>query len=338
MTKILIDVPIYGPEMEKLKSLPNVTVDVCDPIADTATVRSASLLRDIDLLFCESPPENLDDMDCLQWIQLSSSGFEHLIPLNLPARGIRASNARGVFDIPIAEWCIAMIVNLSRDFPKMYRNQQVGYWDRHERFQTEVRGKTIGFWGYGGLARETARLTKSMGLRVHVLTRNGVRSQSNIYCVADTGDPEGILPDAVYGPNQKADFLRSLDYLVMCLPLNELTCGIVTIEDLRTLPSRAMVLNPARGPLIQEDALLQALEEDSIAGVALDTHYQYPLRPDHPLWSMPNVIMTPHISGSSKSTHFLERVWDLFVQNAYRHEKGDPLLNELNPKCLIAGN
>ncbi|MCF6286475.1 MAG: D-2-hydroxyacid dehydrogenase, partial [Candidatus Hydrogenedentes bacterium] len=319
MTKILIDVPVYEPGLDRLTALPGVTVEFCNPISDAAVTRPKSLVKDVELLFCAAPPENLDDMTRLKWLQIASSGFEHLIPLGLPGRGIRASNARGVFDIPIAEWCIAMMVNLTRDLPQMLRNQQTAHWDRGERFQTEIRGKTVGFWGYGGLARETARMAKSMGLRVHVLARNGVQPQENVYCVEGTGDPRGKFFTACFSYPLKEAFLSTLDYLVMGLPLNENTRGIVTADDLRTLPSTAILLNPARGPLVEEEALLQALREGWIAGAALDTHYHYPMPPDHPLWSMPNVIMTPHISGSTMSTHFFERVWDLFVQNVERY-------------------
>ena len=334
MIKILIDVPVYNPGLDRLMDFPDVSVKICDPISEEAHKRSKSLVEDIELLFCSEPPKNLDDMTNLKWIQIASSGFEHLIPLNLPKRRILASNARGVFDIPIAEWCISMIVNLTRDFPRMYRNQQVGFWDRGERFQTEVRGKTVGFWGYGGLSRETARLAKAMGMRIHVLTRNGVRPQKNIYTVSGTGDPQGTLPDKEFTQSEKADFLGSLDYLIIGLPLNENTRGIVTAEDLRSLPKTAMILNPARGPLIVEDDLIPALKEGWIAGAALDTHYHYPMPADHPLWYMPNVIMTPHISGSTKSTHFVERVWDLFVKNVIRYKTGKPLLNLIDNKLL----
>lgn len=338
MTKILIDVPIYELGMEQLKALPGVSVEVCDPITEDAVVRPKSLVGDKEILFCAAPPENLDDMAHLRWVQIASSGFEHLIPLNLPEHGIRASNARGVFDIPIAEWCITMMVSLTRDLPQMYRNQQAGNWDRGERFQTEVRGRTVGFWGYGGLSRETARLAKAMGLRVHVLARNGVRPQRNVYCVAGTGDPHGTLPDAVFGMEEKTAFLSSLDFLVMGLPMNDETKGMVKAEELRALPPSAHVLNPARGPLIQEEALLHALQEGWIAGAALDTHYHYPMPPEHPLWSMPNVIMTPHISGSTMSTCFSERVWELFVQNVKRYQAAETLLNEITPAMLGGKN
>jgi len=96
----------------------------------------------------------------------------------------------------------------------------------------------------------------------------------------------------------------------------------------------AYVLNPARGPLIQEQVLLAALRDGWIAGAALDTHYYYPMPPEHPLWQMPNTIMTPHISGSSGSPFFLERIWDILVQNVERLQQGQPLLNELRPEDL----
>src|SRR5437879_12730788 len=102
-------------------------------------------------------------------------------------------------------------------------------------------------------------------------------------------------------------------------------------RELRALPRTAYVLNPARGPLIQEKALLQALREKWIAGAALDAHYYYPMPPDHPLWQFPNVIMTPHISGSSESTHYLVQVWQIFVENVQRYLTGQRLLNELTP-------
>jgi phosphoglycerate dehydrogenase-like enzyme len=102
---------------------------------------------------------------------------------------------------------------------------------------------------------------------------------------------------------------------------------MVGAEELRALPKTAFVLNPARGPIIQEQALLTALREGWIAGAALDTHFAYPLPPEHPLWYFPNVIMTPHISGSDRTPQFPERLGDLFVQNVERFLTGRALLN-----------
>jgi phosphoglycerate dehydrogenase-like enzyme len=279
----------------------------------------------------------LEEWPALEWIQLASSGYEELLPLKLPQRGIRATNARGVFDVPIAEWCMAMMINLARDLREMIRNQEQGIWDRHVRFQREIRQMTVGFWGYGGFARQTARLAKAFGLNVKALTRNGAAVQRDIYRLSDTGDPGSALPDAIYPLENKQEFLSQLDFLILATPLDEKNRGMVGEAELKALPARAFVLNPARGPLIQEQALLRALSEGWIAGAALDTHYHYPMPPQHPLWKFPNVIMTPHISGSSLNPFFLERVWDLFSQNVDRFLAGQPLLNELTHGQLTAG-
>lgn len=329
MKQILIDVPVEPAALDCLRTQPGVRVVVADPIADQARPLPPEVLRETHGLFCSQPPTNFEDLQALEWVQLASSGFEPLLGLNLPARGVRATNAQGVFDIPIAEWCVAMMINLARDLRGMIRHQEDGVWDRSARFQREIRGHVAGFWGYGGLARETARLAKTLGLRIHVLTRNGVQPRRNVFCVPGTGDPEGTLPDAQFLPADTPQFLAGLDFLVLAMPLNPSTRGIVGEAELRRLPTRAFLLNPARGPLVDERALLRALGEGWIAGAALDTHYQYPLPPDHPLWRMPQVILTPHISGSSLSPRFLPRVWEVFAQNVGRFLRGEPLLNEL---------
>jgi phosphoglycerate dehydrogenase-like enzyme len=109
---------------------------------------------------------------------------------------------------------------------------------------------------------------------------------------------------------------------------------MVAETELRSLSKSAFVLNPARGPLILEAALLKALREGWIAGAALDTHYYYPMPADHPLWHFPNVILTPHISGSDSSPHYRERIGEILTQNVRRLTSGHTLLNELSPAQL----
>ena len=145
---------------------------------------------------------------------------------------------------------------------------------------------------------------------------------------------DGTLPDRVFGESEKMEFLGGLDFLVLAMPLTKATEGLVGEKELSALPPRAFVLNPARGPIIQQAALLRALREKWIAGAALDTHYHYPMPPDHPLWKFPNVIFTPHISGSSLSPMFKTRLWDIFALNLERITHGQPLLNELTAAQL----
>jgi phosphoglycerate dehydrogenase-like enzyme len=287
------------------------------------------LLPGPEVLLCKWPPRNLDALSRLKMIQLSSVGYEHLRDMGFADRAMRVCNARGIFDTAIGEWCLAMMINLVRNLRTMIRNQEHGVWERCERFEQEVRGHVVGVWGYGGIGRETARLAKALGMTVHVMTRNGVRSRQEHYCPEGTGDPEGTLPDRVFVSGQEKEFLSGLDFLVLALPHTRQSDGMIGQDELKALPRHAFLLNPARGPIIQEEALLRALREKWFAGAALDTHFAYPLPADHPLWRFPDVILTPHVSGADKSRLFKGRMAELFRQNVERYRAGQPLLNEV---------
>jgi phosphoglycerate dehydrogenase-like enzyme len=328
MKNILIDIEPFPPLLTKLQSMPEVNVFLKNSVSE--------LPEAIHLFFGDAIPNEIIDHSKLEFVQIGSVGYAHLYGLNLLQRGVRVCNARGVFDPTIAEWNIVMMINLLRDMPRMFRHQQQRIWDRDARFQRELRGLTIGIWGYGGIGRATARLAKSFGLNVHVLVRKEIRSRQDVYLVPGTGDPEGVLPDRVFTSGEEKEFLSQLDFLIVAVPQTPQTTGMIGEEQLQSLPKTAFVLNPARGPIVQEEALLRALREGWIAGAALDTHYHYPMPPEHPLWRFDNVIMTPHISGSNSSTHYLERIWDIFVQNVFRFLERKPLLNELSAEQLNA--
>lgn len=332
--KLLIDVPVEPAALAVMQASGCCEIDCLVPPAETARPVEPARLRNADVLFCSLPPTNFSDMAAVRWVQLASAGYSQLFGLGLPARGIRASNCRGCFDVPIAEWVIAMMVNLARDLRQLIRNQDAAVWDRSAVFQRELRGMTIGLWGYGGIGRETARLARHMGLNVHALTRSGVQPRRETFCVPGTGDPPGVLPHRVFQAGEELTFLSGLDFLVVALPLTKATEGLIGERELQALPRTAWLLNPARGPIIQEAALLRALRENWIAGAALDTHYQYPMPPEHPLWRFPNVIFTPHISGSTLGPRFKQRLWEIFSLNVERFIHGRPLLNELTPAQL----
>lgn len=337
MTNVMIDVRADESAIEQLRGRSDLNLTITavgDDDEEPERQHDAEMLAQQDVVFCSRLPTNHSAMIRLRLVQISSAGYGQLLGLNLPARGVRACNASGVFDVAIAEWNVAMMINLARDLRQMIRCQDAGQWKRETRFQNEVRGATVGLWGYGGLARQTARLCQAMGQTVWVLTRDGVKSRRNTFVVPGTGDVEGVLPDRVFTPEQKHEFLAGLDFLILALPLNSSTQGMIGDDELRALPRHCLLLNPARGPLIKEDALLRALREGWIAGAALDTHYHYPMPPDHPLWSLPNVIMTPHISGSARGPYYLPRLWSIFMQNLDRFLTSKPLLNELSTQQL----
>lgn len=331
---LLIDVAVEPQALAALQASGRHTIDCLTPPADSVRSVDPQRLHNAEVLFCTFPPANFAEMSSLRWLQLASTGYTQLFGLELSARGIRATNGRGCFDVPIAEWNIAMMVNLARNMRQQIRNQDAAVWDRSATFQREIRGLTVGIWGYGGIGRETARLARQMGLNVHVLVRSGVGPRRDVFTEPGTGDPDGILPTRVFRAGEELEFLRGLDFLILALPLTKNTEGLVGERELQALPPTAFVLNPARGPIIRQEALLRALREKWIAGAALDTHYHYPMPPDHPLWQFPNVIFTPHVSGSSLSQNFGRRLWEIFSLNLDRLERGEPLLNELTPRQL----
>jgi phosphoglycerate dehydrogenase-like enzyme len=332
--KLLIDVPVEPAALIALQASGRYEIDCVTPPAEVARPLPTERVCNADVLFCSVPPTNHREMSDLRWIQIASTGYTQLFGLDLPARGIRATNCRGCFDVPIAEWNIAMMVNLARDSRQLMRNQEAALWDRSAKFQREIRGLTVGLWGYGGIGRETARLARQLGLRVHILVRRETTPRGEVYAVPGTGDPDGTLPDRVFRAGEELEFLSGLDFLIVAMPLTKVTEGLIGERELQALPRHAFVLNPARGPIIKEAALLRALRENWIAGAALDTHYHYPMPPEHPLWKMPNVIFTPHISGSSLSPNFKRRLWEIFTLNLERYTQGRPLLNELTPVQL----
>lgn len=333
MKTALIDMVIDPKALERLKAVP-LQVHLADKHHEEPLPLPEQWLAKADYLLCSELPPNFEKIRNLKLLQISSAGYSQLCGRGLSEKGIIACNALGVYDVPIGEWTLAMMINLARDMRQMIRNQEAGVWERDARFQLEIRDQTLGIWGYGGIGREAARLAKQIGLKVHVLLRGPMKNRSGIYCVPGTGDSEGKLPDKVFQLDQKEQFLGQLDYLLLSMPLTNANRGIVGEAELRALPETAFVLNPARGPLIDEQAMLKALNESWIAGAALDTHYHYPMPPDHPLWKFPNVIMTPHISGSALSPHFASRNWDIFIQNVQRHLDGQPMLNQLTAKQL----
>ena len=326
MLHILVELPLTAPELPPLHR-PGVEVRQI-PHQTSAWNMPSEFFPGPEILLCKSAPGNLDEMPNLKLIQIGTVGYEHLKGHEFQRRSIRVCNARGVFDSAIAEWNLGMMIAFTRDLRGMLRNQEHAVWERADRFAQEIRGRVVGLWGYGGIGRETARLAKAFGMTVHVLTRSGVGPRS-YWCPEGTGDPKGKMPDRVFTMDQRKEFLGGLDFLILALPHTRESDRMIGLEELETLPRRAVVLNPSRGPIIQERALLEALRSHRIAGAALDTHFHYPLPADHPLWRFPNVILTPHISGADKSDRYRPRIAALFAENVARYQEGRPLLNEL---------
>lgn len=328
MPRILVEVTIPPAALEGLRALPSVQVETIES-HDTWWDLPDDQLPGPDVLLCKRPPSNLDALPNLKLIQLSTVGYEHLRGFGFADRSVRVCNARGLFDTAIGEWVVSMMIALARDLRGMLRDQDSGVWRRSERYQQEIRGGTVGVWGYGGIGREVARLAKALGMTVHVMTRGGVKPRIHTFAEPGSGDPDGTLPDKVFTTPRKREFLAGLDFLVLALPHTKESDGLVGDDELNALPRSAFLINPARGPIVHEESLLRALRQGRLAGAALDTHFAYPLPADHALRRFPNVILTPHVSGADKSRLFPARMGALLLENVDRYLSDRPLLNEL---------
>jgi len=317
------------------QTFPDAEVRLGPFIYDVDDKMPADLMRGVDVYFCELPPRNFEDFDQLKWIQLTSAGYAQVYGLPIIERGIRVTNGTGNFDVVIAEWNILMILTWQRNMPGMLANQKNCLYQRRGDFQRQFRGSTIGFFGYGGIARETARIAKAMGAGVWAMEPDGkAHPRRDKYLIPGTGDPQGLLPDRMFSPDQFEEFMPHLDYLVIGAPLTKTTRGIIGAKELNLLKPSAVVINSARAAIIQEQPLMHCLREGSIRGASIDALYNEPLPPESPWWSVDNTIITSHIAGDDLTTRFTEGIFGLFAENLKRYLAGKTLLNELTTEQL----
>jgi phosphoglycerate dehydrogenase-like enzyme len=181
----------------------------------------------------------------------------------------------------------------------------------------ELADQTLGIVGLGSIGRRIARLGRAFGMRVVAMRRSSAGGEK---------DPDA---DQVFPANRLYDLLAMSDYVVISVPLTPQTEKLMGEAELRAMRPNAYLVNIARGRVVDEQALIRALHEGWIAGAGLDVVEKEPLPSDNPLYSMPNVILTPHISGAS--VHYDERLAALFAENLRRYRAGQPLTNRYDP-------
>ncbi|MGI8415103.1 MAG: NAD(P)-dependent oxidoreductase, partial [Nakamurella sp.] len=198
---------------------------------------SAELLDGTAVLLSDVAPANSAELTDLRWLQLGSAGYAQLAGHRLASRGVTVTNASGVNDIPITEWCVLMMLSLERDFVDILRLQRERDYQRPALYQRELRGRTVGIVGYGGIGREVARLSKALGLSVWAMNRSPIGPALDRFTPADTGDPLGALPDRSFASGEWDAFLPNLDYLVLTVALNDATRGMIGAAQLDLLPA-----------------------------------------------------------------------------------------------------
>ncbi|HEU4997338.1 MAG TPA: NAD(P)-dependent oxidoreductase [Lapillicoccus sp.] len=294
--------------------------------------------EDTTVLFVDQPPANLADLARLEWVQLGSHGYAQLSGLRLPEATV-VTNASGVQDRPIAEWVVLMLLALGRRFPDMLTAQREHRWDRSDAFQAELRGMPVGILGFGSIGREVARLLQPLGMPVHVMTRTRNRDRGARFDPLDRSPDDVPEPDRWFTVDQREEFYSGIRALVVAVPDSSGTRGLVDANAIAGMPRGALLLNPARARVVDEDALLAALRTGHLGGAALDDHYRQPMPPNDPFWDAPNTVVTAHISGSTGSPWYRQRIWALFLENVRRRAANEPMLNVIaRPDLDLAGD
>jgi phosphoglycerate dehydrogenase-like enzyme len=283
---------------------------------------------DTEILYTFYVPENVLEVALrLRWVQLHSAGADHLLGQPLMDSDVAITTASGIHATPIAEYVFASILAYRWRVPHMTRCQREGYWPsgRWKLYsRPELRGSTLGVLGYGSIGREVGRLGKAFGMKVLALRRSAGRADEG-YTPENTGDPQGTVPDGFYTPDALHEMLAQCDYVVIALPMTPATEHIIGEAELRAMKASAYLVNIARGAIVDEPALVRALQEGWIAGAGLDVFEEEPLPADSPLWDLENVLISPHVAGFSP--RYDERASELFRQNLARYLEGKPLLN-----------
>jgi glyoxylate/hydroxypyruvate reductase len=260
------------------------------------------------------PVEWLSKAPDLKWAQLASAGSDHMLRQGILQErpDLVLTTASGVHAVQISEHILAMILHFSRGFDRTTRNQQIRKWERLRL--DEAMGKTVCFVGYGHIARRAATLCQALGMRVLCVRASIAEQQPGFEAV-----------ERFYPVEELNDVLSESDFVVVAAPHTARSEGMIGAQQLAAMKPSAVLVNISRGALVDEPALVKALQDSIIAGAGLDVFVEEPLPESSPLWDLPNVLITPHISGTTP--HYSSRITDLFCDNLVRYLRGEPLVN-----------
>ena len=270
----------------------------------------------------------------LRWVQFHFAGIDFAIKSPLIAKpNLQMTNLSGSASSQVAEYIVMALLALGHRLPDLGLAQSTCEWpkDRWERFAPqELRGSTVCLVGYGSIGRQVARLLQPFGVRVMAVKRDAMHPEDTGYTPVGMGDPGGDMFTRLYPVQALRSVLRESDFIVICVPLTSATQKLIGAEELAACKPGAYLINISRGEIVDESALIQALQEKKLAGAALDVFANEPLAEDNPLWRMQNVIITPHIAGNSRL--YNERAAILFAENLKRYVSGQSLLNLVQPE------
>jgi phosphoglycerate dehydrogenase-like enzyme len=292
-----------------------------EPIAQSACFRFAADAQELegaigeaDVLFVwDFRSTELRDawhrVEKLRWVHVAGAGVDAVLFPDIVESQVTITNSRGVFDRSIAEYVLGLMLVFAKDLLQTIGLQQQKKWVHRD---TEMlAGHKLLVVGAGSIGRTIARLARCAGMEVDAIARTARYSDEDFGRVFPSEDLDEVLPEA--------------DYVVVAAPLTAQTRGMFGAAQFERMKPGARFINVGRGPIVDESALTDALRDGRIAGTALDVFSEEPLPEDSPLWEMPQVVVSPHMSGDFVG--WLEALGELFVENFRRWERGDELLN-----------
>lgn len=282
-------------------------------------------LAEADVLFDfdQTHREDLPDLaPNVRWIQATSAGIGQFVAgMGYDRRmpGTVFTTASGVHARPLADFCLMACLMFCKGLPRMLADQRAKRWERYAG--RDLDGQRLTIVGMGAIGTEIARVARTLGMRV-----SGVkRSVSGL-------EPADLCADALYPAAALGAALRGAAFLVLVAPHTPETEGMIGAKELAALPPGAVLINIARGPLVDEAALVEALRSGHLGGACLDVFREEPLPPASPLWELPNVFISPHSGSTTEREN--ERITDLFCDNLRRFLDGAPLTNVLDTARL----
>ena len=256
----------------------------------------------------------------LRWVHSTAAAVANLLPLDeFAARGIIVTNSRGIQAVPIAEHVMGGLLVLARRFNVMFDAQRDRRWIQNELTRNawpwSLQGRKMTILGLGTIGQEVARRAHAFGMSV-----TGIRRRLD--------QPVPAFVERMVGPDRLHDALRGCDVLVISAPFISGTDGLIGTKEIALLNGGAIIINVARGKIVDEAALITAIQSGHLGGAVLDVFESEPLDRASPLWSLSNVIISPHSAGV-RPDHW-DEVIDLFSENLRRFQRGEPLLNMVN--------
>ena len=291
-----------------------------------ASPEAIDAVQDAEVYFGFGAPESIIRSGTnLRWIHSGTAGVSGAITTALRESGVVFTNSAGVHAPAVAETVIGMMLHFARGFDVAVRAQSSAEWrvepfERAPSIARELAGATLGIFGYGGIGREVARRAVAMGMHVVAVRRRGGGPMGDEHATVLTGR-DGL-----------ERMLGESDYVLLSAPETRETRGAISANAIERMKRDAVLINVARGALMNEEALLRALRDGALRGAALDVFATEPLPPSSPLWRLPNVLVTPHVSAFT--ARFWEREAALLLDNLRRYLKGQPLRNVVD---LAAG-